>query len=163
VISKLASGESDDEWISFLLAMALMFAWFRLIGFFRVNYHTRYLIRNVRDIIFYSIPFMVIYLVAVIAIGFSLIALRGDDLDLIDAWTVSYRLSFGDFEEEHASHPERIIFFIATLFLPLIMLNLLIAIMGDIHSRSLDKLIVADNLEQLELINEISRLVFWKP
>jgi hypothetical protein len=162
IVLTLSRGH-DDEWISFCLAMAIMFAWFRLIGFFRINYHTRYLIRIIRDIIFYSIPFMVIFIVAVLAIGFSLLALRGGDLDYIDAWTVSYRLSYGDFEEEHPNHPERIIFFIATLFLPLIMLNLLIAIMGEIHDRSLEKFTVSDQLERLELINEISHLIFWKP
>jgi hypothetical protein len=85
--------------------MAIMLSWYRLIGFFRVFYYTRYLIRIIRNIIFHSIPFLIIFLVAVVAMGCSLIALRGgDELDYIDAWTASYRLSYGDFEEEHPTH-----------------------------------------------------------
>jgi hypothetical protein len=46
-------------------------------------------------------------------------------------------LNYGDFQEEEDidSDPERIFFFIATIAMPLVLLNLLIAIMGDTYAR----------------------------
>jgi hypothetical protein len=75
------------------------------------------------------------------------------------SWQISYRLAYGDFEEEHDSVPERILFFFATIALPLIMLNLLIAIMGDIYDRVQENQIVEDIRERLLWILELGRFV----
>jgi hypothetical protein len=74
---------------------------------------------------------MAIFFSFTLAISFCLMCLN-DNL-FVDSWTEAYRLNLGDFVEEHASTSERILFLIATLAMPLIMLNLVIAIMSDIY------------------------------
>jgi hypothetical protein len=46
-----------------------------------------------------------------------------------------YRLSYADFELMYVGDNERIMLMVMTMMLPLVMLNLLIAIMGDIYGR----------------------------
>jgi len=45
---------------------------------------------------------------------------------------VSFRLLFGDFEEEYVHWEERVLFVISIFLLPLILLNLYISVVGDI-------------------------------
>ena len=54
--------------------------------------------------------------------------------DFITNWQASYRLAYADFAnaEEVSTHGERIYFVTVTIILPLVLLNLLIAIMGDV-------------------------------
>ena len=77
--------------------------------------------------------FLIIFLFVVLVFSLGLMALRGDEF--VEIWQASYQSSFGDFEDDYLTHSERTIFFLASVFLPLVMLNLLIAIMGDIHDK----------------------------
>lgn len=52
---------------------------------------------------------------------------------LIENIALTYRLAFGDFETEDYSAFEWIVFILASLFIPLVMFNMLIAIMGDTY------------------------------
>jgi hypothetical protein len=109
-----------------------------------------------------SIPFVIVFVVVVVTFTYSLMGLRGDLF--VDMWSISYRLAYGDFEEidEHTTYPERILFFIATIALPLIMLNLLIAVMGDIYDRVQENQVVADVRERLLWILELGRFACMK-
>jgi len=40
---------------------------------------------------------------------------------------------FGEFEDEYPTHEEKIFFLMVTIIGPLVLLNLLIAIMGDLY------------------------------
>jgi hypothetical protein len=53
-------------------------------------------------------------------------------------------LSFGDFEEEYQGSQERLIFHLITIALPLVLLNLIIAIMSDIYERISESQVIAD-------------------
>ena len=76
--------------------------------------------------------FIMILTTLTLSMSFCLKALRQDDEYQI-YWMTSFRLMLGDFEEEHLDSPERILFTIGCLVLPIISLNLLIAIMGDAY------------------------------
>jgi hypothetical protein len=72
-----------------------------------------------------------------------------------------YKLAYGEFEDEYPTVPERIVFFISTIALPLIMLNMLIAIMSDIYTRVLEQQVIVDAAERLRWILEVGRISFW--
>ena len=57
----------------------------------------------------------------------------GDEFETY--WESAYRLAYGDFydAEENTTHGKRIFFFVMTIFIPLVLLNLLIALMSDIY------------------------------
>ena len=61
---------------------------------------------------------------------------------------------YGDFNYDDYTTPLWFLFIIATVFMPLIMLNLLIAIMGDTFERVNSVMIEADGRELNSLILE---------
>jgi hypothetical protein len=79
------------------------------------------------------VPFLAIFTVFVVAVCYSIMSMREDKF--VDSWQVSYRLAYGDFELVHLTTSERIVFLIATFMLPLVMLNLLIAIMSEVYDK----------------------------
>ena len=52
---------------------------------------------------------------------------------LVDYWEIAYRLVYADFYEveNNVTDGLRLFFCIVTVFIPLVLLNLLIAVMGD--------------------------------
>ena len=147
----------SDEDLRLLLAVAVFLNWIRIIGFFRIFKHTRYLIRMIIEIAKGIIPFLAIVFIFTLAMAFCLMALR--DVKFLDMWDIAYKLNYGEFEELHESHIERILFLIATLSMTLLMLNLLIAIMSDRYDFIQENLVVADMKEKLSLIEEVGRLL----
>ena len=78
------------------------------------------------------IPFLSILLIFVIQCAVSLMAFLPDH-DVREYWQLSYKLVYGDLEAfEIDSDPGRLFFFITTLSIPLLLLNLLIAILSDV-------------------------------
>jgi len=109
--------------------LAVVFAWFICLRSFTIFKQTRYLNRLIFETTKGMIPFMIIFLYTIFVLSLAIMSLHDDSF--IDSWQQSYRMAFGDFEDEYAEHRDRIVFFFGTLALPLIMLNLLISIMGD--------------------------------
>ena len=85
------------------------------------------------QIIYKTVPFLSITLVFIVQCSVSLMAFRPRD-KFIENWQAAYRLAYGDFAdaEDVSTHGERIYFVMVTILLPLVLLNLLIAIMGDV-------------------------------
>lgn len=78
------------------------------------------------------ITFSLILGTFIVAIMLSFMAIREGD-DAADFWQISYRLAYGDFEEEYPNWQERLFFFIGTFLMNLVLMNLIIAIMGDYY------------------------------
>ena len=79
--------------------------------------------------------------------------------DFISSWQAAYRLAFGDFEdaEENSRHGDRLYFIIITVIIPLVLLNLLIAIMSEVFDDVQSTRAKEDIVERLSLILEISK------
>jgi hypothetical protein len=122
----------EYESIRFFWSCAILMAWLRMIGFFRISKQTRYLIRMIIEIVVGIIPFMIIFLISIFAICLSHLALRGDNF--WDEWLIAFRMGLGDFGETN-TEGEKFLFYFFSLALPVVMLNLLIAMMGDIYSQ----------------------------
>ena len=154
---------TDDSDVpkSTTLALATLFNWTRLMSFYRLFGPTRYLIRMLIEIFWEIKYFITIILSFVLAISFVLMAIR-EDSDFELYWQIAYRITFGDFEDEYASVPERIVFLFVTITLPLIAMNLLIAIISDKFEQILAGAKIADVRETLSLTMEVSKFLTKK-
>ena len=66
---------------------------------------------------------------------------------------------FGEFEDEYESIEEKIFFLMVTIVGPLVLLNLLIAIMGDLYDKVQSEEYIADIKEKLSFIDEIGKIL----
>lgn len=93
-----------------------------------------------------------------------LMALRAEDYDeFLDTWMTSYQLAYGEFYDfpENGLNAERFIFVVATLFLQLILANMLIAHMGEIYSSAAENSEIEDTREQLIWIRDLQIQAIW--
>ena len=72
-----------------------------------------------------------------------------------------WMLSYGDFDTEGYDTTKWVLFVIATIFLPLMLLNLLIAIVSDTFDRVYSNRVSSDYKELASLILEQEYLMFW--
>jgi len=84
------------------------------------------------DILYDMLPFFIILMSFIIQSALSYMALLPGETYYV-YWQIAYRLAYGDFmgAEENDTHGLRVFFIISTIIIPLVLLNLLIAIMGD--------------------------------
>ena len=77
--------------------------------------------------------FLLILMTFIIQSALSFMAFKPGEL-YYTYWQLSYRLAYGDFMdlEDNDTHGQRIFFILITIIIPLVLLNLLIAIMGDV-------------------------------
>ena len=75
---------------------------------------------------------------------------------------VTYKLSFGDFGTDGYGAEQWALFTITSIFIPLVMFNLIIAIMGDTYGRVKEESVMVDLKEQANLVMEIESLMTWK-
>ena len=85
------------------------------------------------------IPFMVFVLVTTLTVSLIYTAATPDESLTNQTYTDYllhvYRLDFGDFDMDGYSHLDTAIFILAIVIVPLVLLNMLIAIMGDTFDR----------------------------
>ena len=104
--------------------------------------------------------FMLVFLLYNLMFTYVFMIYRQED-DFEVSWQNIYRLAYGDFEEEYADDYERILFFGTTIFLNLILFNMVIALMGDIFARVAGKQEVEDIYEKLLWIKSAQIIAFW--
>lgn len=97
-------------------------------------------------------------------ISFAFIFMIMDSSDSRSGFTSyiaqSYLIDLGDYASDEFSVSQSVIFFLASMINPIIMMNLLISIIGDTHDRVQEGLEVADNKELAEMILEMETLLF---
>lgn len=67
----------------------------------------------------------------------------------------------GDFSYDDYSPAQWVLFVISSVFMPLVMLNLLIAIMSDTFERVTNSMVEADGRELNSMILEQEAMLFW--
>ena len=140
----------------------------RGVGDLRAFKGTRYLVRLISEVFkdlpsFLVIFFMIFYIFAVLFYVFD------GEKDEREAWDWIIKelaniwvLSFGDFNTEGFDNWQWALFVIATIFLPLMLLNLLIAIVSDTFDRVYQNRVASDYKELAKLVLEQEYLMFWK-
>jgi WD40 repeat protein len=144
-----------------LLLAVMIFSWTRGISYFRMFNGTRYMVRLLSEVIKDMREFFVVLFYSTLAFTFVLL-LRKPDHTFSEYLGISYRLDLGDFDADYATLFDWVIFFLATMINPLIMLNLLISIMGDTYAKVQESNDIANYQELTEMIIEIEKLMFWK-
>ena len=153
----------------YLLPITLLFMWIKIFSYLAVFKPTRYMIQMISEIINDSKSFMIILFTAMTAYAQVVYTLTpSDQRDIDQAIRQSYVLSLGDLGS--FSTIDVLGFFIFVLFsffIPLVLMNMLIAIMGDSYSRVQENSIAADTrglgsmlLEMEEVVHFLCRRLF---
>ncbi|CDW88467.1 UNKNOWN [Stylonychia lemnae] len=80
----------------------------------------------------------------------------------VNSLQFTYMLSFGDFETSGFTAQQWILFIISTFFIPLVLFNLIIAVMGDTYDRVQTLATSVDLKEQAKLVMEVEGLLNLK-
>ena len=87
---------------------------------------------------------------------FSLILLEFDrEIEFTDHLLTSYGFVYGNYETEELSSSEIAIMVFVAFMISVVLLNLLIAIMGDSYAKVEENRILVDSLERLDMITEV--------
>lgn len=86
---------------------------------------------------------MVVFWFSMICLCIGFNTVRDED-DFSANYLTAWRLAFGDFEDKYPTIADQYLFKLGSIFMPLILLNLLIAIMGDIFSQVQETQEIAD-------------------
>lgn len=152
--------ETDDYRYHMLLAI-IIFSWLRGISYFRMFTGTRFMVRLLGKVIMDMRVFFTI--LSYSTIGFTFIFyLRNPTTPFLLYLTTSYRLDLGDFNTDYTVVFDWIVFFLATMINPMIMLNLLISILSDTAARVAAGNYVANLQELTRMIIEFEKVMFWK-
>lgn len=158
ILNYLAIGniiDSKSKLEATLKSVGSLFMWLKLLYFFRINKQAGYLIRMLFKVIFGMRTFLVVLLITIIAVADAQISLyKSDDKDsknveisseflckhffrFINAVFLTYRMITGGGEDKPDIDPLYIVQYdilllFSSLFLMIVMLNLLISIIGNI-------------------------------
>jgi WD40 repeat protein len=161
-IFKVWYEENNEDKFSYdnLLAV-IIFSWLRGISYFRMFNGTRYMVRLLGKVIMDMRVFFTILFYS--TMGFALIFyLRNPTIPFWMYMTTSYRLDLGDFNTDYTAVFDWVVFFLATMMNPMIMLNLLISILSDTAATVSADNYVANLQELTRMIIEVERVMFWK-
>ena len=144
-----------------MLLAIIVFSWLRGISYFRMYQGTRYMVRLLGMVIMDMRVFFTILTYS--TVGFTFIFyLRHPETPFLLYLTTSYRLDLGDFNTDYTVVFDWVVFFLATMINPMIMLNLLISILSDTAAKVAADNYVANLQELTRMIIEIERVMFWK-
>lgn len=118
-----------------MLSILNLISWFRALSFLRFFKSTRVLIRLIVEVVIDMIPFMVVLMFMLLAFSLSFSALTDSNTNFLTDLGGNYRIMYGDFDLDSYDAALWVLFILASLIMPLVMLNLLIAIMSDTYDR----------------------------
>ena len=138
-----------DGWTSLFQGLKAFF-------FFFLFKKTRVLLRIVHEIVIDMIPFMLVVLAStlILALLFTAATLKSElhDRHYPDLLAEVFLIDFGDFGGAGEYSPlAYLLFILGVVFVPLVMMNMLIAIMGDTYDRVMEDLPRRD-LQELAML-----------
>jgi len=139
---------------AWLFTVILLSGYLKWIIHFRIFGATRKLIRIVIEIIKGMVSFIAILIFIIFAL--SLILLEFDrETEFTDHLLSGYGFIYGDYETEDVSSSEIAIMVFVAFLVSVVLLNLLIAMMGDSYAKVDEISILVDSLERLDMIVEV--------
>lgn len=148
-------------------AVISLFMWIKFLNYLTIFKPLRYLIKMLSEIMNDIQAFIIILFTAMLAYAQISYALQGN-IDSSDSsyksFTYELRFSYAFAYGELPSYKttpwlEFFIFFLFSFFMPLVLLNMLVAIMGDSYARVQANAIAADCRQLAELELELDELV----
>jgi len=164
VMAVLFWADSAEEPQALFTSFSLVLAFTKLLVVLRVVDQLRYLIRMILEILRDMISFMTVILVYILS--FSLVMYHSRNGQAAEDNTENeqnfgsvllemYTLIYGGWDDTNYSGTTMPFFILVTFLQALVLLNLIIAIMGDTYDRVLENLPTVDARERLSLIYEI--------
>lgn len=152
----------------FLNQLLTTLYWVRAVTYFRIFDKTRYLIRMITETFLDIVPFLLIFFSSTFTFSLLFYIITKSE-NFSETFVYAYQLNFNDFSgfmpngySEDLTEIFWIVFFLASIMNPIILLNMLIAIMSDTYDRVQDDQVVADCKEMAELIIQAEGMLFWK-
>jgi WD40 repeat protein len=145
-----------------LLPYVLLFLWLRMIVDMSIFEKARYLLSNVVEIVYVILPYLIIPGTAVLTFGLCYYVNGNGDRTVGGSFLHVYNLSLGETNPEGYSDLDVVIFVLATISNPLILLNLLVGIMGDTYQRSQRNFRRSDKIRLTNMILEVESILLWK-
>jgi Ion transport protein len=156
--SMVFSGRTQNkEWV---LALANALTYARIIGFIRIFEKTRYMIQICLEVMKRMGPFVLIYFIAIIGVCISYYSDSQNPYTFKELFENIYSLSYGQFQNSNDTNLQTFVFVIATLILTLVLLNLIIALMGDIFQQIKSTMEIADKKEMVSIILEYDSIMW---
>ena len=154
------SGTHGDM-LSFFVSLSLLLWYTKLLVLMRMIDQLRYLIRMIIEIFVGSLSFMMVIFTYVVAFTIAMYQSR-KETESPDFWDVAlemYTFGVGTYDNSNYSGITMPFFILATILMPLILLNMLIALMGDIYERAKEDAVCINAKERIAMISEISSTV----
>jgi hypothetical protein len=160
--------QNGDESV-ILEQMLTILYWARAVTYFRIFDKTRYLIRMIIETFGDIVPFLLIFFTATFTFALLFFITTQSD-SLAVTFVNAYKLNFNDFSgflSDNWSTQDLnaifwVIFFISSIMNPIVLLNMLIAIMSDTYDRVQEDQVVADCKEMAGLIMQAEGMIFWR-
>ena len=148
-------------------ALTLFLSMVRTGSFFRLFRKTRYLIRMIQEIVWDMWPFLMVYFYSIFSFTWLFLVLGEPDANdgsdsYFTSWLKVYMFNFGQYDTGKYEILQWISLIITTTVNPLLMMNLLIAVMGDTYDRVQQDIVVADLKEIASQLYDIESVMFWR-
>ena len=155
--------EKDSDEFQTMLSLALMFLWFRSLGFLRIFSATRHLVRLVMEVVMEMWSFVIFLIVLWLQYAVIQYIIRKEENT--ESWWIggelrkAYLMSYGEFSLQGGLTTLQWIYFIFfTVLIPLVFFNLLVSILGNTFDRVISEREAADYKEKALLIFEIEKM-----
>ena len=163
VTAGLYWGNANTDVVSFFVSLSLLLWYTKILILLRVIDQLRQLIRMIIEIVTGSLSFMTVIFTYIIAFTTAMYQSRNasgtDDLTLWGVALEMYTFGIGSYDDTNYSGVTMPFFIIATILMPLILLNMLIALMGDIYGKANEDAVAINAKEKIAMISEISSTV----
>eukprot|EP00347_Sterkiella_histriomuscorum_P006093 403354093 len=168
-----------DSSLVLVFSLTIMALLLRGMSHLRIFDNLRYLINMVIEIMKDMSSFMILLIYWIFGINIVFFQLflnkkissaeigegheEGQNLEyFLENLKMTYRLAFGDFSPDEYTSLEWLVFILSSVFIPLVLFNLIIAIMGDTYDRVQTSAKCVDLKEQANLVLEVEELMYWK-
>lgn len=122
--------------------------------------NTRYLTKIILEVTNHMKPFFLLMFIIIFAANIAFYTDSTSAINFYTSWLDTYSISYGAYGN-YTLDLEIGIFLVATLFLTLILLNMLVTIIIKIFNRVESGNDIADQQEKAEIILEIESIMFW--
>ena len=149
----ITEGATSPDFLNLVLSALNLLSWFRALSYLRLFQGTRVFISLLVQTIVDMKAFTIVLAAALLGFTTTYGALNPSEQFSMSLKS-QYRVMFGDFDTDDYDTVNWILFFIASVLMCLVMLNMLIAIMGDTYGKVMGEIVPSDYQELNNMILE---------
>lgn len=143
------------------VAILIILTWFKALSYFRLFESTRYFINLLFAVCADIIPFLSFLLTVTIAMSIIYTVLLNSGEGYYHFLKLTWEVNIGNFDTSDFGYFMYCVFFLHTIVIAIMLLNLLISIMSDTFEKVNSQLAWADGKELITMIIEGENFMFW--